>query len=318
MTNNIKRNIGRLIKYKETVIGSIIIMHRVGDVNQERLWYNEHLKLSTETIEHFVKKAKYNGCSFISLDELHYILTKKKRARRIICMTLDDGYEDNFTKGLPCFKQLNVPFCIYVSTSFLNNEAFLWWYSLEDLILSNNFLVLSDGTKYNCYDKKEKENAFINLRNIVLNLPQDRLLESFKDLFRRYSFDPLKYVREMTMSWQQIEKLINEPLATIGNHTHTHMSFQCCENDEIKKDILKAQELVRLKTGYTMKHFSFPFGGPPSITPTHYKLIKELGFNTATTTYDDSIRYNSDLSSLPRKFITEKNVDLVLSQIVND
>ncbi len=318
MMNNLKHSIGRLLKYNETAIGSIIVMHRVGNVNQEKLWYNEHLKLSTEKFEQFVKKAKNNGCSFISLDELHYILTKKKRARRIICITLDDGYEDNLTIGLPCFKQLNVPFCIYVSTSFLNNEAFLWWYTLEDLILDNNYLILSDGTKYNCSDKKEKENTFISLRNIVLNLPQDNLIESVKSLFPLYSFNPLKYVKETTLSWQQIEKLINEPLATIGNHTHTHMSFQCCENDEIKKDILKAQELVRLKTGYTMNHFSFPFGGPPSITPIHYKLIKELGFNTATTTYDDSIRYNSDLSSLPRKFITEKNVDLVLSQIVND
>lgn len=318
MINNFKHHIGRLIKYRETVIGSIIVMHRVGYVNQEKLWYNEHLKLSTEKIEQFVKKAKKNGCSFISLDELHYILTKKKRARRIICITLDDGYKDNFTMGLPCFKQLNVPFCVYVSSSFLNDEAFLWWYTLEDLILSNNYLVLSDGTKYNCTDKKEKENAFISLRNIVLNLPQDNLQDSFRCLFSLYSYDPLKYVKETTMSWEQIEKLIDEPLATIGNHTHTHMSFQCCNNNEIKKDILNAQELVRLKTGYKMSHFSYPFGVPPSITPTHYKIINEMGFDTATTTYDDSIRYNSDLCSLPRKFITEKNVDLILSQIVND
>lgn len=314
----LKRDIGRLIKYKETTIGSILMMHRVGYINKDKLWYNEHIKLSPETIENFVKKAVYNGCSFISLDELHYIVSKKKRARRVICITLDDGYDDNYSFGYPCFKALNIPFCIYVSSGFLNKEAFLWWNTIEDLILNNEIITLSNNISYNCSDVIKKESVFLILRSIILNLPQRNIIEEFENIFSNYQYDPFKPIRETGLSWDHLCALIKDPLVTIGNHTYSHMSFNGCSDNEIINDIILNQKTVQQKTGYEMKHFSFPYGEQPSITSHHIEIVKNLNYNTVTTAYNDSIRYSSSMYDLPRKFITEKNADLVLSQIIKD
>ena len=67
-----------------------------------------------------------------SLDELSSILN----SHRWVCLTFDDGYQDNYTLAYPMLKRLNVPFTVYVTTGFIDNKLPMWWYKGEQLGLS--------------------------------------------------------------------------------------------------------------------------------------------------------------------------------------
>ena len=91
-----RREIRRLFHPSLYPWGAILMLHRIDTINPDRLWYNEHLKVSPDYLNGFLTYAKRKGFSFVSLDELVDIISKKKRARRILSITLDDGYKDNY------------------------------------------------------------------------------------------------------------------------------------------------------------------------------------------------------------------------------
>lgn len=316
MLQKFKNKIGKIIKYPDTPIGAILTLHRIDSIDTSHLWYNEHLKISANTLDNFIKEARQKGCTFISLDELFYILSKNKRSKKLICITLDDGYRDNYTNGLPLFESLNVPFCIYLTGNVPENKMFYWWYLIEDIILENNIINLSNGTSINCQTKEEKENAFLTIRSTIIRSRQGDLIQFMKKLFYCNDIDPLKYNKQIGLDWEQVKELSTNALATIGNHTTSHLSFNGCSNSTIYNDILKTQSLVKERTGLVMKHFSFPFGDAEAVSPKHLELLREMNFTTVATTIDDSVRYKTSPQLLPRKFTTEKNIHKVFSEII--
>ena len=78
------------------------MLHRVDTPEDNGIWFNQHLKISPETIETMVAYARKKKCSFVSLDEMAEVLESKKKRRRIISITLMVTlYLQNWTCLLP-------------------------------------------------------------------------------------------------------------------------------------------------------------------------------------------------------------------------
>ncbi|GHT90452.1 polysaccharide deacetylase [Alphaproteobacteria bacterium] len=290
------------------------MLHRIDYIDPARIYYNEHLKISPDYLEDLLKYAKSLGCSFVSLDELQEIITKRKKARKIISVTLDDGYRDNFTNGLAVFKSLDVPFCIYVATGMVEKQFIYWWYVLEDLILANHTLVINEDLSFDCSTPEKKEKAFLDIREIILKMPQKNLKQELLSFFN------LKEIPDydLSLTWKQVLDLTKEPLATIGCHTHSHFSFKGCSTEEIKEDIFLSMNLIKEKTNHNMRHFAFPFGEEAAVDKSHIKLLRQLNFSTCATTRHGYCRYNTDLHALPRLFLTEKVGRDIIHGIANN
>lgn len=296
--------------------GAILMFHRVDSINPERLWYNEHLKVSPEFLEKIIRYAQKRHLSFVCLDELSEIIQTGKKVRRVVSLTLDDGYKDNFTNGLPVFKTLNIPFCIYVATRFPEKQMTYWWYLIEDVILQQTEkITLNNGKTFPCKTKKEKELAFLSVREEVLNLPQQNFDNNFSNLLSHYSLDLSAYNNELPLTWEMISKLDNEPLATIGCHTHSHISLAGCTKEMIIEDINTAQRFMQEKAGIEMSHFAYPFGDDVSVKEYHKKIIEELEYKTIATTNEGFVSPHTDPHNLPRLFVTERNAQDVIDSI---
>ena len=85
----------------------------------------------------YFKKLDYE---IISLDQLYERLLHNSIEKPFVCFTFDDGYVDNYEIAYPVLKKHNIPFAIYVTTSFPDNTAILWWYILEDLVLKSKVI----------------------------------------------------------------------------------------------------------------------------------------------------------------------------------
>ena len=311
-----RREIRRLFHPSLYPWGAILMLHRIDTINPDRLWYNEHLKVSPDYLNGFLTYAKRKGFSFVSLDELVDIISKKKRARRILSITLDDGYQDNFTNGLPLFKAHNTPFCIYVATRFLEKKMTYWWYLIEDIILQQDeCIALSTGISLPCRTMEEKEKAFLSVREKILKLPQQDFDDALSCLLNHYSFDPTAYNDELPLSWEMITQLGRETLTTIGSHTHSHISMDGCSNEMIIEDTQKSIQLLQDKACIQVQHFAYPYGDDIAVKDFHREIVKKIGFQTIATTNNNTLSYQTDQFALPRIFVTERNAYEVLDYL---
>ena len=312
---HVRREIRRFFHPDLYPWGGVLMFHRIDAVEPGRLWYNEHLKVSPAFFEGFVKEARKKHFSFVSLDELAEIVLRKKRVRRVVAVTLDDGYRDNYLNGLPLFKALQVPFCIYVATRFPEKSMIYWWYLIEDIILQNDKIVLNDGKEYPCHSKEEKESAFLAIRQEILELPQKNFNIELTNHLSHYQIDLHAYNDTLPLTWEMIAHLKNEPLATIGCHTHSHISMSGCSEKEIVDDIELAHRLMREKAGLDMYHFAYPFGDDVAVKKCHYEIVRKMGYHTIATTTNGLLDSHACLQQLPRIFVTERNAYDIINRL---
>jgi poly-beta-1,6-N-acetyl-D-glucosamine N-deacetylase len=105
------------------------------------------------------------------------------------------------------------------------------------------------------------------------------------------------------MNWQQIKEIAKEEFVHIGNHSHSHEYLVDKSPNEIVNDIKKSISILKDKTGYSTKFFSYPFG---EYSLAFKKIVSELGFKYAFGQHSGVITKDIDSLELPRFPINEK------------
>jgi peptidoglycan/xylan/chitin deacetylase (PgdA/CDA1 family) len=291
-------------------IGSILMLHRVcPPADHPRLGYNKFLEITPDLLEQmilFFKKKKYE---FVSLDEVHNILSSGSSKGKFVAFTFDDGYADNYVHAYPVFKSYNVPFAIYVTTSFPDRGAILWWYLLEDLLLrENEFEVMLDGQviKYDCSTLIKKEAAFDRIQGHLTYASDDNFELKCREILRAPSGDLKKYVDELALSWDQIRELSRDAMVTIGSHTIDHRALAKLSPAEAVRQVTGSKLRIESQTGKEVRHFAYPYGSREAAGERDFRLVKECGFSTATTTRKGNIfgAHKAYMECLPRIGVT--------------
>jgi len=292
-------------------IATILMLHRVSSFEKGKLGPNENMKVSPEFLERFIKQSIKKGYTFISLDELYEILTKKKKASKLLIITFDDGYKDNYEIAYPLLKNSNVPFTIYITTSFLNKSGILWWYILEDLILENDYIELYDEEKFSCKNLQEKEITFLKIREKIIRYGSNNIIDTLKLLFKKYNIDWINISRmiceKLCLSAEDVKKLSQDYLVTIGSHTNNHYPLSRLTKDEIYEEIITSKNKLENIINKRIEHFAYPFGSPIEVGEREFYIVKDLGFKTATTIRRGTIYYEhaNYLYCLPRIMLVE-------------
>lgn len=284
-------------------LGVVFMLHRVAYCDKLSLPPNEALKVTPEFLQKTIDKYRNEGFLFLSLNEVFNILTGKRIIDKpFVSFTMDDGYLDNYTMAYPIFKRNNVPFCLFIATDFIDKKAILWWYSIENLILKNSNIELSDGSTYICESFQNKWDTYRLLREKILHLDQHLLLESLNQLFISYDIDWFEPVRKMTMSWDQIRTLTQEPLCTIGGHTISHPAFSQITLDEIKQEIEGGIQKIEIETKCKIEHFAYPYGSISEDSQREFDYLHQFGFKTVFVSYGGMVMKNNidTMTHLPR------------------
>ena len=298
-------------------IATIFMLHRVEKLNPLGIIHNENMKVSPEFLEKFIQSLAKKHYKFISLDQLSELLESGSAVAsdKYALFTLDDGYADNFLNALPIFERLNVPFTVYLTSSFCDREAILWWYILEDLLIQNDSINLWGCEDYPCKSIIEKNDLFLKIRNIILALDQNNLENSLKSLFKSYSIDWYKKCDELALNWGQAKEISQSNMGTIGGHTKLHKSLRGLSRDQMQREVISGNMRVQERIGVYPRHFSYPFGGPSEAGIREFSFIKSIEeIKTATTTRRGNIYldHKNYLNCLPRIMLTE---DIEVSDI---
>jgi peptidoglycan/xylan/chitin deacetylase (PgdA/CDA1 family) len=286
-------------------IGSVLMLHRVHTDSMDGFCPNRDMAVSPEFLEGFIVDAQQRGHTFVSLDRICDALQHGTKSK-LLSLTFDDGYRDNFTAAYPLLKRLGIPFTIYVTTSFPDGEAVLWWYAVERLLQEHDQVTLADGRVLACRTSQEKLDAFVFLRQSIMALPADGLGDRVNAIFDHVSFDWRQKCTAEALSWDDLRELARDPLVTIGAHTVSHPVLSALSTEQACAEMRDSRERIEAHIGVPVAHFCYPFGSRNEVGAREFELVRELGFKTATTTRWGNIfpKHRMHLHGLPRVALT--------------
>ena len=178
------------------------MLHRV--VEQRNEGENRELEITPEFLKRTIETYRKQGYRFVSIDEACEIIGRGRTDQPFVCLTFDDGYQDNYDIAYPILKQTNVPFAIYVTTGFIDNRHPMWWYTNEKLGISTESLKTLDSDP---------------LCTIAAHTVSHPKLDTLS---------PEEQTKEIVQSRQELESLLGHP---IRHFSYPHGSY----NDDTLK-----------------------------------------------------------------------------------
>ncbi len=230
--------------------------------------------------------------------------TPVKGGRPRAVITFDDGHSGWHEHLLPVVEREALPVTLYTATSHIETGAPYWFDRVMNAV-------------------QPRQNTIIDLRD--WGLPQwtvgaavgatswhqvSMLLEALKGCsvavrdacvdavetqtapHRRDDFRPLR-----PLSVVELQAVARSRYVTLGSHSQDHQLLDTLPLDEAVASIRQSRESLRQWTGQCANHFAFPNGNH---TPALVDAVMQLGFRSAATTVQRSLRRGESLYRIPR------------------
>jgi peptidoglycan/xylan/chitin deacetylase (PgdA/CDA1 family) len=92
------------------------------------------LTVTVDTFERQMAFFKKNHYRVLPLDSVaDYVSKKSKVSSRVVALTFDDGYEDNYTYAFPILKKYNFPATVFVIVSEVGKPGRLNWDQIREM-----------------------------------------------------------------------------------------------------------------------------------------------------------------------------------------
>ena len=288
-------------------VGAILTLHHVRPARPGAFQPNRLLEVTPEFLDRLLRRLARARIDVVSLDEMHRRYIEGDFRRRFVCLTFDDGYKDFLRWAYPLLKKYEVPFALYVPTSFPDRLGELWWVALEAVIARNTRIGLTiDGKDrfFECGTVREKRQLYAEVYGWLRSMKSEaELRRVVRDLAARHGVDMGIVCEDECMSWEEIGEMAADPLCTIGAHTVNHMMLKKLDTDqEVRAEMDMSRSVIEAALGRRPQHLAYPVGDPTSAGPREFRIAAELGFKTATSTRPGVIfrAHREHLTALPR------------------
>jgi peptidoglycan/xylan/chitin deacetylase (PgdA/CDA1 family) len=226
--------------------------------------------------------------------------------RRFVCITFDDGYRDNLEFAYPILKEYDVPFAIYVATSFADRVGELWWLALEAVIAQNELIGIRIEGRDRWFEARnaaEKRAVFDHIYGWLRQLPtEEELREIMRELTARHRIDLESFCKELCMDWHELAGFAADPLLTIGAHTVNHPILTKLDDKAVRAEFENSRDVIEAALGVRPQHLAYPVGDGDAAGPREFRIAQDVGFKTAVTTRPGVVfrRHAQHLTALPR------------------
>jgi peptidoglycan/xylan/chitin deacetylase (PgdA/CDA1 family) len=287
-------------------VGAILTLHHVRPPRPDRFQPNRLLEVTPQFLENVVQLLRRSPLDLVSLDEMHRRLTAGDVQRRFVCITVDDGYRDTLQWAYPILKRHEVPFCVYIPTTFPDRLGELWWLAIEAVVARNTRVsLLVDGKErgFECASVADKRHLFNQLYGWARGFAtEDELRRAVRDLSARYQVDIGSFCEELCMGWDELAELAADPLVTIGAHTVNHVMLAKVPEKTARSEMEMSRSVIEAALCVRPDHLSYPIGDNTAAGPREFRIATDLGFKTAVTTRPGVLfgEHRDHLTALPR------------------
>jgi peptidoglycan/xylan/chitin deacetylase (PgdA/CDA1 family) len=288
-------------------VGAILTLHHVRPPRPDAFQPNRLLEVTPRFLERLLRRLKRARMDVISLDEMHRRFIGGEFKRRFVCITFDDGYKDIKQWAYPLLKKYELPFALYIPTSFPDRLGELWWVALEAVIAQNRrvgLVVNGEDRFFDCASVSQKRELYDEVYRYLRSMKtEDELRRVVRDLCACHCVDMAAFCRDLCMDWSEIAELADDPLVTIGAHTVKHeMLKKVPDAAAVRAEMEMSRAVLEAALGRRPEHLAYPVGDPTSAGPREFRIASELGFKTAVTTRPGVLfkAHRDYLTALPR------------------
>ncbi len=151
-----------------------------------------------------------------------------------------------------CSSNTQLPFALYIPTSFPDRLGELWWLALEAVIAQNDrigMVINGDSHFFDCRTVADKREVYDQIYGYLRSIKtEDELRHAVRDLAARHKVDIAAFCRDLCMDWREIIALATDPLVTIGAHTVNHNMLKKMP-DEVRRAFRDGDEPLRTASG---------------------------------------------------------------------
>ncbi len=219
--------------------------------------------------EQIISRLKLKGFTFLTIAQLEDFLEGTSKApEKAMWISLDDGWADNMQNVLPFAVKNNVPLTFYIATEAVEESGYYWW------SLAEKYRHLLD----------EPFRGEINKLWEVTEAERKQAIESLK---AKLSKDATGLVMEReAMTIDDVKKLAQNELITIGSHTVNHVIAPNCTDEELEYELSESKKKLEEWTGRKIDHFCFPNG---DLSGREETLLKKTGYRFAAAAENEFI-----------------------------
>lgn len=300
--------------------GAIFMLHRVRAAPLPDFAPNRILEITPDMLDRVLHRVRDLDYDIVTLDEAMHRLRHGAK-RRFAVFTFDDGYKDNLTEALPVFEKHGAPMTVYVSAGMPDGTMEIWWVALEEIIRKADHLETELGGRHISMPAKtarQMELAFARLYWPLRAMDEDALRAAIRQLAAQHGISVPKITEESALSWEDVKTLHAHPLVTVGSHTVDHFALCKVSEERARMEMKRGAEAIASHTGEMPRHFAYPFGDASSAGEREFRLARELGFETATTTRKGLIfeQHQDQMTALPRISLNGDYQDIRLVDVL--
>ena len=224
-------------------------------------------------------------------------------------ITFDDGFENNYSVAAPILEKLKIPATFYITTDFVDRNQMSWIdrieYCLEKVRSGTVRFKWSTGAQ-RFSTPQEKISICDDIRKHVKNDPTISQDELVREVFGQCglaeilsSDDPL----DRKMSWSQVQTLTQNPLFTVGGHSHRHSILSFLTPADLEEEVQTSINLLKTRGGITPIYYSYPEGLTHCYSDAVIAVLKKCEIVCCPTAEDGINTHETDLFHLKRTFV---------------
>ncbi|MFQ5936744.1 MAG: polysaccharide deacetylase family protein [Acidiferrobacterales bacterium] len=306
---------------------AILMYHRVTESVSDPCM----LRVTPQHFEEHLQVIRQVGRP-VRLEELAHRVRDGNMPEHAVCVTFDDGYDDNLHIAKPLLERYDVPATVFMTTGTIGRSREFWWDELERVFLQPGCLPvrlqlavngqrfeweLGESSHYSENDLHQNK-AWTMPDPDGPNAPSDptprhtafraldQLLQSMAEADRQQVLDrlldwsgvrPTVRPTHRALDLEKVVELGRGGIVEVGAHTVNHLELPAQPAEVQREEIRQSKSALEQRLGHPVKSFAYPYGfySEESVT-----AVREAGFEYACACLSRTVRRNSDLFLLPR------------------
>jgi peptidoglycan/xylan/chitin deacetylase (PgdA/CDA1 family) len=247
-------------------------------------WFRTHVEVLAE------------GFNVLPLSEAAEAMRRKRLPPSAVCITFDDGYENNVSIAAPLLRAHGLTATFFVATGYLTGRM-MWNDVVIEAIRHSKqpFLELEDGSRIDLAEPRASAVARV--------LGMLKYLDPAERERRAHALVRLAGLETLPTSMMDAQGVrhLRDMGMDVGAHTVTHPILAKLDADDARREILESRDALAAMTGDRIRTFAYPNGHPGlDYQRAHVEMVREAGFTAAVSNAPGCARTGLDHFQLPR------------------
>jgi peptidoglycan/xylan/chitin deacetylase (PgdA/CDA1 family) len=244
---------------------------------------------------------EYLASSFnvVSLSDLkQHLETATPFKGNTVAVTFDGGYSDVLYTAKGVLERFGIPATVFMPSASLMERTPFWWDVLEDLLIAGDGvcprdrLVMEIDHRLHSWplgNMHDRFKAFEDLYALLSDRTPAEQRELIAEIAGSMSSSGGERDRHATLGIQEVRRLEEGGLVTVGGHTHHCVKLSRLSEADQAREIRRNKQVLEEILGHEIEYFAYPFGDQDGPTTAATEMLKGMGFTLSCHVACDTV-----------------------------